>query len=291
MQLKSLSPVLLTNATSKVVNGETYLKAEALKDLTKNALVYKNLKLNKELFDEFYKKLLWWFEEEQTKGQLKAIGTWLEKKVLCGGEPEIVHGEVVNYEEEKNLLNLLNAEDIFVPPEGIEKRKIKLVGKAKRFIGLRKVLKENETIEGTFEVDFQKVENYEKHAQKPELYPLFKENRITEVINEFSLKVLESDKELFADRGYSDIVKILEDIEAESQNRLVRLNYKGGVLPYGAELFCYEQIEKGKGRKEYHHLSEIFRQITDLGFAGEIFKGTREITVDRKPLGWLFFLS
>ena len=291
MQLKSLSPVMLTNATSKVANGEVYLKAEALKDLTKNALVYKNLKLNKELFDEFYKKLLWWFKEDLTKAQLKAIGIWLEKKVLCGGEPEIVEGRVINYEEKKNLLNLLSVEDIPLPPDSIERKKIKLVGKAKRFIGLRKVLKENTTLEGKFEVDFQKLEEYEKHAQKPELYGIFKENTLTGLINEFSLKVLETDKELFANRGYSDIVKILEDVEADSQNRLVRLNYKGGVLPYGAELFCYEQIEKGKGRKEYHHLSKIFRQITDAGFAGEIFKETREITVDRKPLGWLMFLS
>jgi len=282
---------MLTNATSKFVNGESYLKAEALKDLTKDALIYKNLKLNKELFDEFYKKLLWWFKEDNSKEQLKVIGTWLEKKVLCGGEPEIVEGRVINYEEKKNLLNLLSVEDIPLPPDSIEKRKIKLVGKAKRFIGLRKVLKENTTLEGKFGVDFQKVEEYEKHAQKPDLYGIFKENTLTGLINELSLKVLETDKELFANRGYSDIVKLLEDIEAESREHLLRLNYKGGVLPYGAELFCYEQIEKGKSRKEYHHLSEIFRRITDLGFGGEIFKQTREITTDRKPLGWLRFLS
>jgi len=297
MQLKALSDVMLTNAVARFEGGSVALKAETLKDLVKNALIYENLYRNKELFDEFYKKLLWWLEfyrenrenRDEVKRQLSAIALWLEKKVLCGGEPEIVEGEVINYEEEKNLLNLLKVEDFKLTQGEVKKKKIKLVGKAKRFIGLRKVAVKGSTFEGTFEVDQPKVEEYERHAQKPELYGVFKENRLEEVINHFSRKVLEADKEFFADRGYSDIVRRLEDIEAESGERLVRVNYKGGVLPFGAELFAYERIEKGKGRKEEHHLSEIFKTVTELNLSSELFKETREITADRYPLGWLKF--
>jgi len=298
MELKALSDVMLTNAVARFAGEKVFLKGETLKDLLKNALVYENLYRNKELFDEFYKKLLWWFDfyrenrenRQEVRRQLEAIALWLEKKVLCGGEPEIVEGEVINYEEEKNLLNLLKVSEFELQSGEIKKKKIKLVGKSKRFIGLRKVAVRNSTFGGDFEVDTQRVEEYESHAQKPELYEVFKENRLTEVVNHFSRKVLEADKEFFADRGYSDIVRRLEDIEAESGERLVRVNYHAGVLPFGAELFIYERIEKGKGRKEEHHLSEIFKAITELGFASELFKETREITVDRHPLGWLMFV-
>ena len=295
MELKALSDVLLTNATARFDDsGKVYLKAETLKDLVKNALIYEQLYRDKELFDEFYKKLLWWLEfyrenkenRPEVKRQLEAIGKWLEKKVLCGGEPEIVKGEVINYDEEKNLLNLLNISDFELKGEP-KRKKIKLVGKAKRFVGVRKVAPKGSSFEGTLEVDTQKVESYESHAEKPPLFEVFKNNTLSEVINHFSRKVLEADKEFFADRGYSDIVRRLEDIEAESGERLMRVNYKGGVLPFGAELFAYERLEKGKGRKEEHHLSEIFETITQEGFASELFKNTREITVDRQPLGWL----
>jgi len=287
--------VLLTNATARFEDsGKVYLKAETLKDLVKNALIYENLYRDKELFDEFYKKLLWWLEfyrenkenRTEVKRQLEAIGKWLEKKVLCGGEPEIVKGEVINYDEEKNLLSLLKVSDFALRGEP-KRKKIKLVGKAKRFVGVRKVASKGSSFEGTFEVDRQKLEDYERHAQKPLLYGVFKNDTLSEVINRFARKVLEADKEFFADRGYSDIVRRLEDIEAESGERLLRVNYKAGILPFGAELFAYERLEKGKGRKEEHHLSEIFETLTKEGFASELFKNTREITVDRQPLGWL----
>ncbi|GEM_PF-1888858 len=298
MSLRSLSPILLTNATARFEGDKVFLKAEVLKDLLKNALIYENLREDKELFDEFYKKLMWWKEFYQenkdnlpeVKKQLSLIGTWLEKKVLCGGEPEIVKGEVINFDEKKNLLNLLQVEDFELTQGQIVKKKLKLVGKGKRFIGIRKLADTNSTFEGQFSVDPQKVEEYEKHAQKPRMYEYFKNNTVEEVVDKFSLKVLEADKEFFTDRGYADIVRRLEDIEAESDHRLVRVNYKPGILPFGAELFCYEQIEKRKrGRKEYHHLTEIFELINKLRMAGEIFSQTREITVDKKPIGWLKF--
>ncbi len=297
MELKSLSPVMLTNAVAGFENGKVFIKKETLQDLLKNALIYENLRTNKELFDEFYKKLLWWSEfykehkeeKEEVKKQLEAISLWLEKKVLCGGELEIVNGEVVNFEEEKNLLNLLKVENFELQNGEVIKKKVKLVGKAKRYLGLRKFADKSSTFGGNFEVDTQKVEEYEKHAQKPELYSLVKENRLVEVVNRFSLKVLETDKAFFTDRGYSIVVKRLEEIEAESQEKLVRLNYKEGILPYGAELFIFERLETSKGRKEYHHLNEIMQEITKLGWASEIFKETREITVDKEPIGWLMF--
>ena len=288
---------MLTNATARFEDGKVFLKGETLKELLKNSLIYENLRTNKELFDEFYKKLLWWFdfykerkeERDEVKRQLEAISLWLEKKVLCGGEPEIVNGEVVNFDEEKNLLNLLKVSDFELIQGEVVKKKVKLVGRAKRFVGLRKFADRNSTFEGTFEVDTQKVEDYEKHAQKPELYSIFKEKLLVEVVNRFSLKVLETDKAFFTDRGYSLVVRRLEEIEAESNEKLVKLNYKEGILPYGAELFILERVETGKGRKEYHHLNEIMVEITALGWSSEIFKETREITTDKEPIGWLNF--
>jgi len=288
---------MLTNAVAKFENGKVALKNEVFKDLIKNALIYENLRTNKEVFDEFYKKLLWWVdfykehkeEKQEVKRQLEAISLWLEKKVLCGGEPEIVDGEVVNYEEAKNLLNLLKVSNFELKTGEVVKKKVKLVGKAKRFIGLRKFANRNSTFEGMLEANSQKMEEYEKHAQKPELFSIVKENRLVEVINRFSLKVLETDKAFFTDRGYSSVVKKLEDIEAESNERLIKLNYKEGILPYGAELFILERIETSKGRKEYSHLNGIMKEITNLGWASEIFNETREITIDREPIGWLMF--
>jgi hypothetical protein len=297
MELKALSPVLLSSAVAKFEGNNVSLKGETLKNLLKEALIYENLREDKKLFDEFYKKLLWWkeFAEEnkenlkEVRKQLQAVAFWLEKKVLCGGEPEIVNGEVVNYEEEKNLLNLLKVSDFPLKAGNVFNKKIKLVGKAKRFIGVRKAADVGSVFEGTFEVDNEKLTEYEKHAQKPVLYEVFKENRLLEVVNRFSLKVLEADKEFFADRGYSDIVRRLEDIEADSNEKLVRVNYKGGILPFGAELFIYERIEKGEGRKEEKHLSEIMQTAYKLARVSELFTETREKTVDRYPIGWLRF--
>lgn len=297
MELKALSPVLLSSAVAKFEDDKVSLKGETLKNLLKEALIYENLKEDKELFDEFYKKLLWWkeFAEEnkeklkEVRKQLEAVALWLEKKVLCGGEPEIVNGEVVNYEEEKNLLNLLKVSDFPLKAGNVSNKKIKLVGKAKRFIGVRKVADVSSVFEGTFEVDNEKLTEYEKHAQKPTLYGVFKENKLLDVVNRFSLKVLEADKEFFADKGYSDIVRRLEDIEADSNEKLVRVNYKEGILPFGAELFIYERIEKGEGRKEEKHLSEIMQTAYNLARVSELFTQTREITVDRYPIGWLRF--
>ena len=297
MELKALSPVLLTSAVAKFEGEKVLLKEDTLKDLLKEALIYENLRVEKELFDEFYKKLLWWkeFAEEnkedlkEVRRQLEAIALWLEKKVLCGGEPEIVNGEVVNYEEEKNLLNLLKVSDFPLKAGNVSNKKIKLVGKAKRFLGIRKVADVGSVFEGTFEVDRERLNDYERHAQKPTLYGVFKENNLLEVVNRFSLKVLEADKEFFADRGYSDIVRRLEDIEADSNEKLVRVNYKKGILPFGAELFIYERLEKGEGRKEEKHLSEIMQTAYKLARVSELFTQTREITVDRYPIGWLRF--
>jgi hypothetical protein len=288
---------MLTNAVARFDGDRVAIKGETLKDLVKNALIYENLRTDKELFDEFYKKLLWWLEfyrenkenRQEVRKQLEAISLWLEKKVLCGGEPEIVKGEVINFDEEKNLLRLLEVNDFSLTEGEIVKKKVKLVGRAKRFIGVRKFAERGSNFDGTFEIDQQKVQDYETHANKPAMFEVFKENTLTEVINRFALKVLETDKEFFADRGYSPVVKRLEDIEAESENKLVRINYHAGILPYAAELFAYERIETGKGRKEYHHLNEIFEEITQLGWASEIFKQTREITADRKPIGWLMW--
>jgi hypothetical protein len=294
MELRALSPIMLTNAVARFEGERAFLKDETLKELAKNALIYEHLRRDKETFDEFYKKLLWWFEfykehkeeREEVKKQLEAIALWLEKKLLCGGEPEIVRGEVINYEEEKNLLNLLSVSDFELSGE-VVKLKVKLVGRAKRFVGVRKFAAEGSTFRGTFEVDTQKLNDYERHAQKPLTYEVVKENKLREVINRFAFKVLESDKQFFADRGYSKAVRELERIEAEGNGGLLRVNYHAGVLPYAAELFIRERIETSKGRKEYHHLSEIMVEITRLGLASEIFKETRELTVGQKPIGWL----
>lgn len=289
MELKALSPVLLTGALSKRVKGEFYLKGETLKELLKETFIYHSLKGDKELFDEFYKKLVEWksfeFETEQEeKRELANIGLWLEKKVLCGGEPEIVNGKVVNYEEEKNLLNLFKISDFSLQGE-VKKLKVKLVGRIKRFVGVRFTALEGSTFSGEFEIEG--LEEYERHAQKPFIYPQIKEGKVGQLLTKFALKVLETDKELFADFGYSSAVKYLEEIEAQTLDQnLFRVNYKGGILPYGAELFCYELVETGKGRKEYHHLSEIFTYLTQKGLSGEIFSQTREL-VAGKPIGWL----
>ena len=143
MQLKALSDVMLTNAVARFEGGSVALKAETLKDLVKNALIYENLYRNKELFDEFYKKLLWWLEfyrenrenRDEVKRQLSAIALWLEKKVLCGGEPEIVEREVINYEEEKNLLNLLKVEDFKLTQGEVKKKKVNYLASKMRGFG------------------------------------------------------------------------------------------------------------------------------------------------------------
>ncbi len=288
---------MLTNAVAKFEDGQIYLRAQTLKDLVKNALIYENLRTDKGLFDEFYKKLLWWSDfysenrenRQEVKRQLEAISIWLEKKVLCGGEPEIVEGRVVNFDEEKNLLNLLKVEDFLLKEGKVEKRKVKLVGRAKRFVGVRKFAEKGSLFEGTLSVDEEKVSSYERHADKPTLFEVFKNGKLLEAVNRFSLKVLETDKEFFTDGGYSVAVKFLEEIEAESNERLVKLNYKGGILPYGAELFAYERIETSKGRKEYSHLNRIMEEITSLGWASEIFNRTRELTFRQEPVGWCSF--
>ena len=140
------------------------------------------------------------------------------------------------------------------------------------------------------EVDADRLNSYEAHANKPLTYEVLKEGRLSEIVNRFALKVLETDKEFFADRGYSKTVRELERIEAESGERLMKVNYHGGILPYAAELFIKERIETAKGRKEYHHLNEIMRVAAELGFASEIFKETRELTVGQKPIGWIMSL-
>ena len=119
------------------------------------------------------------------------------------------------------------------------------------------------------------------------MFEVFEKNDIYGVINRFSLKVLEADKAFFTDNGYSQTVKRLEDMEAESGNNLLRINLLEGVLPYGAELFAYERIETSKGRKEYVHLNGIFQKIRDYGWSSEIFKGTREVVLGGEPIGWL----
>jgi len=288
---------MLTNAVARFENGTPALKAETLKELVKNALVYENLRLDKELFDEFYKKLLWWWDfyrenrenRTEVRRQLEAVALWLEKKVLCGGEPEIVKGEVINFDEEKNLLRLLEVSDFRLGEGELVKKKVKLVGRAKRFVGVRKFAERGSVFEGTFGVSKERTLDYERHAQKPLLFEVFKENRVVEVVNRFSLKVLEADKAFFGDRGYSVAVRWLETVEAESSERLVKLNYKEGILPYGAELFVLERIETGKGRKEYHHLSEIASELALLGWASELLTETRELTVRQEPIGWCAF--
>ncbi len=285
---------MLTSAVARFEDGKVYLRAETLKDLVKNALIYENLRTDKELFDEFYKKLLWWsdFYSEnrenvaEVKRQLEAIALWLEKKVLCGGEPEIVEGRVVNFDEEKNLLNLLKAEDFLLKEGELVKKKVKLVGRAKRFVGVRKFAEKGSMFEGLLSTDEEKVSSYERHAEKPTLFEVFKNDGLLKVVNRFSLKVLETDKEFFSGGGYSVAVKLLEEIEAESNERLVKLNYKAGTLPYGAELFVYERIETSKGRKEYSHLNRIMEEIASLGWASEIFNRTRELTFRQEPIGW-----
>jgi hypothetical protein len=284
---------MLTGALARQ-SPSVALKADALRDLVKNALVYENLRRDKDLFDEFYKKLLWWRDfaldrnnpRDEVKRQLEAISLWLEKKILCGGEPEIVKGEVVNFDEGKNLLNLLSVSDFEMKTGEVSLKKVKLVGRAKRFIGRRRFAERGSSFEGVFKVNKSAVGDYERHAQKPAMFEVFKENRLVEVVNRFSLKVLEADKAFFADRGYATIVRKLEDIEAESGECLVRLNYHAGILPYGAELFIYETVETGKGRKEFHHLSEMANLLVSEGLASEILKETREITADRNPIGW-----
>jgi len=298
MEIKTLSPLMLTNAVALLKEGLFALKGETLKELLKDALIYETLYQQEEVFDEFHKKLLWWFdfykehkeEREETEKQLRAVALWLEKKVLCGGEPEIVKGKVVNYEEEKNLLNLIEVSPFELKEGEVVKKRVKLVGWAKRFLGRRLFAEKESLFEGVFNLDEAKVKDYERHAQKPPLFKLFEAGveGLLDLVNRFGVKVLEADKEFFADRGYSKAVKLLERVEAEG-NRIARVNRAAGILPYGAELFIYERVEKPKGRKEFHHLNEIMKELVKLGWASEIFKETRELTVASEPIGWISF--
>ena len=289
MELKSLSPILLTPEVARVDSQGAVLKGEAIKDLVKNALIYGLLRKDKELFDEFYKKLLWWkdFYGENKENrpellrQLKAIALWLEKKVLCGGEPEIVNGEVINFDEKKNLLNFVKAGDFVLKEGKVEEQKVKLVGRVKKFLKPQKGVSKGSTFEGELSVD----ESY-KELNEPSLAAEYLDN-LAETLNRYSLKILEIGKAFFADRGYSKTVRRLEDIEAESGDRLWKINVEEGVLPYAVEVFAYERLETPKGRKEYLHLGEIFEILTAERWTGDIFKEVRKISPDGYPFGWL----
>jgi len=289
MELKSLSPILLTPEVARIDSQGAVLKGEAIKDLVKNALIYGLLRKDKELFDEFYKKLLWWkdFYGENKENrpellrQLKAIALWLEKKVLCGGEPEIVNGEVINFDEKKNLLNFVKAGDFVLKEGKVEEEKVKLVGRVKKFLKPQKGVSKGSTFEGELSVD----ESY-KELNEPSPAAEYLDN-LAETLNRYSLKILEIDKAFFADRGYSKTVRRLEDIEAESGDRLWKINVEEGVLPYAVEVFAYERLETPKGRKEYLHLGEIFEILTAERWTGDIFKEVRKISPDGYPFGWL----
>jgi len=279
MELKILSPVLLTGENSEREKGEYYLKEEFLKETVKEVLLYFALKESGEIFDQFYKKLLKLFEDRR-EGGVSLASLWLEKKVLCGGEPEIAHGKVVNYNEEKNVLKLLKFSNFKLEGK-TERVRVKQAGKPKRYIGIRLA-----ATEGSFKGDFEiaGLEKYENFPEKPFPFEAIRDGKIGEVLNLFFRKLLEMDKEFYADFGYSGAVKFLEELEAEGQ--LLRLNFKKGLSPFGVELFCYELLETAKGRKELHHLSEILSYLRSKGLGGEIISQIR-LLVSGKPVGWV----
>ncbi|RTZ59773.1 MAG: hypothetical protein DSZ31_03295, partial [Gammaproteobacteria bacterium] len=238
----------------------------------------------------FYKKLLWWKEfcdenkenRDEVLRQLKAIGTWLEKKIFCGGEPEIVNGEVVNFDEKKNLLNFVKVCDFVLREGEVTEKAPKVVGKVKKTLKPVKVASKGSLFEGKLEID----ESYKELKNPSPVADYLKVEKLTEVLNRFSLKVLEVDKEFFVESGYGKTLKVLEEIEAESQGRLLKINSDEGVLPLGAEIFVYERLETPKGRKEYHHLNEVFKIVSSEGWAGEVFSQIRKISPEGYPFGW-----
>ena len=253
-------------------------------------MIYTRLREDKKLFDEFYKKLLWWKEfydenkenRKEVLRQLKAIGTWLEKKVFCGGEPEIVNGEVVNFDEKKNLLNFVKVSDFVLREGKVMEKAPKVVGERKKILKPIKVASKGAIFEGRLEID----ESYKGLKNPSPVADYLKAEKLTELLNRFSIKVLEVDKEFFVEGGYAKTLKVLEEIEAESGDRLWKINFEEGVLPFGAEIFVYERLETPKGRKEYHHLNEIFKILSSEGWAGEVFSNTRKISPEGYPFGW-----
>jgi predicted MPP superfamily phosphohydrolase len=300
-KLKALSPLQITKKYFRQEGEKLFISAALFREIGKNSLIYEAIKRDKDLFNLFYKKLLAWrniylekkkeyeknekkFKEELQK-HLKAVAIWLEKTVLCGGMPEIVEYEVVNYDEKKNVLNAVVISDFEMIEGNISEKKVKIVGERKKVLGLRKLVERESIFEGKLQIDEENFKALEEISDSPALQ-ILKEKDIENLINHFSIKQMERDKEILVDRGYSDIVKLLEDIEADSEGKLVKINYREGLLPLGAELWIYELIEKGKGRKEFHYLNEIMQLISTVDGLGDIFTNERKITIDRKPIGW-----